>query len=192
MGEGFIDSFNAVVVGSGYSQFLVWEIEYFDYLTEADINTGSLMVTLVNEFPVNCNVVFEFIDSEGTYIDEYAFGGSNPRGLNPGRQELNFLRTGITLNPEIWDMLGGEVFGSTPVLTVYFSNPIGIPFFGEQFSTLWATTSPGLNPAVKPGFSAKLYFGKAVVDAQSTLRFFICTFEPCARARIAFATTGLV
>ncbi|MCF8360676.1 MAG: hypothetical protein K9H26_18120 [Prolixibacteraceae bacterium] len=323
MEEGLVDSFDAVVVGSGYSQFLVWEIEDFDYLTEADINTGSLTVNLVNEFPVNCNVVFEFIDSEGTYIDEYAFGGSSLRGLNPGeqesftmdlsgksikaplrykikyleffesetavyvdfsrglnisvdvngmylnsgvfsaekfiyesdeeqvavelidsvklqklvfqsgtlklrvkkqfeadgtlfvnlpglrsddvsfrgevplegteqvvseydlsgmelnlnagenpfntlrfsfgfenqtedyielhatdtyqysiliqrmkfsyiegdfgRQKLNFSRTGITLNPEIWDMLGGEVFGSTPVLTVYFSNPIGIP-----------------------------------------------------------------
>lgn len=47
-----------------------------------------------------------------------------------------------------------------------------IPVFANHFSTLRVTTTRDLNPTVRLGFSAKLYFGKAVVDAQSTLRFF--------------------
>ncbi|HPR32796.1 MAG TPA: hypothetical protein PLK12_11900 [Prolixibacteraceae bacterium] len=85
--QGEVASFDGVLAGAEIAPFLVWEIEEFDHITQADFVSGSMIIRLKNEFPLNCRVNFRFFDSYGILIDEYFFGSQNPEGLKPAEMD---------------------------------------------------------------------------------------------------------
>ncbi|MDA3930289.1 MAG: hypothetical protein PF541_15170 [Prolixibacteraceae bacterium] len=49
-----------------------------------------------------------------------------------GNLKMDLSRNGIEVKPVLCDVIGGEVFGENPVLTLIFKNPVGIPILFEM------------------------------------------------------------
>ncbi|MBP7506215.1 MAG: hypothetical protein KA807_00215 [Prolixibacteraceae bacterium] len=74
-------------IGAEYSALLTWEIADFNFIREADFNTGNIDFSLKNNFPANCEVEFQVFDNEMNVIQILEFGKKSPGGLNPGESE---------------------------------------------------------------------------------------------------------
>ncbi|MFA9388611.1 MAG: hypothetical protein ACERKD_02305 [Prolixibacteraceae bacterium] len=44
-----------------------------------------------------------------------------------GNVKMDLSAQGIKIKKELWDLISGEIFGADPVLTLFFSNPVGVP-----------------------------------------------------------------
>lgn len=74
-------------IGAEYSALLTWEIADFNFIREADFNTGNIDFSLKNNFPANCEVEFQVFDNEMNVIQVLEFGKKSPDGLKPGESE---------------------------------------------------------------------------------------------------------
>jgi hypothetical protein len=85
---------------------------------------------------------FEFKSSENQFIElensdsfEYTIDLKNLELSyvegDFGNKKIEFNMNNFSLDPELWNKYNGEIFGNNPVLTLYVSNPFGIPILSD-------------------------------------------------------------